>query len=110
MRRGLQLDRAGHVLRAAHRRLDHAMTLWAFRYLDGAAVVRGERFMDEVLPTPPTGHVYAHPALVAGVCRHGKLPFLFIEGDITRALYGNSRGTQAERERNRRTRVSFFDQ
>ena len=49
----LAARRAGHVLCAAHRRLDHAVSFRAFRYLNAAAVVRGERVMDGSCPHRP---------------------------------------------------------
>jgi len=71
--RRARLDLAGHVDGAAHGRLDLAVALRALGDLNRRPIVLGERVVHEFLATLGTGHVYAHPALSAGIRCHSKL-------------------------------------
>ena len=67
-------DRAGHVLAAAHRRLDLAVTGGALRHRHLDTRVGGDRVVYQLGATGGTAHVHAHAALVAGIGRsHGRV-------------------------------------
>ena len=56
------------------------MSVGALRYRNSTAIARGDRIVDEVLPTLTTRHVHAHPAFVTGVRRHGNS--LVVDGGV----------------------------
>jgi hypothetical protein len=68
-----RLERAGHVLTTAERRLDLPVTIWTLRHLYFRAVALGQLVIHERFITMSAARVYSHTTLVTFISRHRSL-------------------------------------